>query len=99
MRREFQVAALAMLTATLPLLSQLADAPQVGVLHVKGNVYLIYGAGTNITMQVGDQVAVLVDAGPVEWSEQIRTAIRGLTSKPIGYILQTSADANHTGGT
>jgi len=70
--------------------AQPADTPKVGVLHVKGSVYLIYGAGTNITMQVGDQVVVLVDAGPVEWSEQIRTAIRRVTSKPIGYILQTS---------
>jgi cyclase len=96
--KGFQVGALAIM-ATLALWAQPAGAPKVGVLHVKGNVYLIYGAGTNITMQVSDQVVVLVDAGPTEWSEQIRAAIREVTTKPIGYILQTSADPSHTGGT
>ena len=72
---------------------------QVGAMKVQGNVYLIYGAGPNITMQVGDQAVVLVDTGPAELSDQVRAAIRSVTNKRVGYIIQTSADANRISGT
>jgi len=75
------------------------SAPQVGVMKVQGNVYLIYGAGPNITMQAGDQAVVLVDAGPAELSDAVRAAIRSVTMKRVGYIIQTSADASRTSGT
>jgi cyclase len=72
---------------------------QVGAMKVQGNVYLIYGAGPNITMQVGDQAVVLVDAGPAELSDQVRAAIRSVTNKRVGYIIQTSADTSRISGT
>src|SRR5262245_37697176 len=71
---------------------------KIGVLHVQGNVYLLYGAGANITMQVGNQAVVLVDSGPAELSDEIRAAIRTISNKPIGFIINTSADRDHTGG-
>lgn len=70
----------------------------MGLLHVQGNVYLLHGAGPNITVQVGDQAVVLVNAGPADMSEQIRAVIRTLSPKPIGFILDTSADLENTGG-
>jgi cyclase len=82
--------------------AQQSQTPQrssrVGVLHVQGNVYLLYGAGANIAMQVGDQAVVLVDSGPIEFSDDIRAAIRTISNKPIGYIINTSSDADHTSG-
>jgi cyclase len=75
------------------------NAPQIGAMKVQGNVYLIYGAGANITMQAGDQAVVLVDAGPAELSDQVRAAIQSVTNKRVGYIIQTSADASRTSGT
>ena len=72
---------------------------RIGVLRVKGNVYLIYGAGTNITMQVGDQVVVLVDAGPAEWSEQIRAAIRESPASRSATFCRPAPIPSHTGGT
>ena len=56
MRQWFSLVAF----AWLPVAS---SAQQLEVIHVKGNVYLIAGAGANITMQVGDQAVVLVDSG------------------------------------
>jgi len=61
-------------------------------------VYLLYGAGANITMQVGEEAVVLVDSGPAALSEEIRAAIRTVSKKPIGFIINTSADPDHTGG-
>jgi cyclase len=82
--------------------AQPAQTPQqpsrVGVLQIQGNVYLLYGAGANITMQVGDQAVVLVDSGPTEFSDDIRAAIRTVSNKPIGFIINTSSDRDHTGG-
>src|SRR5262245_44600476 len=71
---------------------------KIGVLHIQGNVYLLYGAGANITMQVGDQAVVLVDSGPSELSEDVRDAIRTVSSKPIGFIIDTSSDRDHVEG-
>ncbi len=71
---------------------------KVGILHVQGNVYLVYGAGGNITAQVGDQIVTLVDSGLPEYSEEVRAAIRTVSNKPIGYIINTGIDPDHTGG-
>lgn len=71
---------------------------KIGVLPIQGNVYLLYGAGSNITMQVGDQAVVLVDSGPQELSDDVRAAIRTISNKPIGFIFNTSADRDHTAG-
>jgi cyclase len=68
------------------------------VLPVKGNVYLIAGAGPNITMQVGDQYVVLVDAGPSDRADEVRAAVRSVTSKPIGMLIDTSFDSERIGG-
>ncbi len=76
----------------------LAAQSKVGVLHVQGQVYLIYGAGSNITMQAGDQAVVLVDSGPASMSAEVMKAIRTVSQKPIAYIINTSYDRDHTGG-
>jgi glyoxylase-like metal-dependent hydrolase (beta-lactamase superfamily II) len=76
----------------------LCAQPKVGVLHVQGNVYLIHGAGPNIAMQVGEQAVVLVDSGPANMSEAIRAAIRTVSNKPIGFIVNTSYGRDRTGG-
>jgi glyoxylase-like metal-dependent hydrolase (beta-lactamase superfamily II) len=76
----------------------LAAQSKVGVLHVQGQVYLIYGTGSNITMQAGDQAVVLVDSGPASMSADVMKAIRTVSQKPIAYIINTSYDRDHTGG-
>lgn len=72
--------------------------PKAGVLHVQGNVYMIYGAGANITLQVGEQAVVLVDSGEAAMSEDVRRAIRTVSDRPIALIIDTSFDRDHTGG-
>jgi cyclase len=86
------------LLALAAFVSPLIAQQKVGLLHVQGNVYMIYGAGGNITVQVGDQVVTLVDSGLPQFSEQVRAAIRTISNKPIGFIINTSMDADHTGG-
>lgn len=75
-----------------------AARPKLQVVHVKANVYLIAGAGGNITVQTGDQAVVLVDSGLAQFSDEVRDAIRTISKKPVGYIINTTVDRDHTGG-
>jgi cyclase len=71
---------------------------QVDVVHVQGNVWMLGGAGSNITVQVGKEVVFVVDSGIAQMSEQVLAAIRSITTKRILFIIDTSADADHVGG-
>lgn len=71
---------------------------EVEVLHVQGGVYLLVAGGANVTVQVGEQGVLLVDAGAAPMREQILAAVRRLSPQPIRYIVNTSADPDHVGG-
>ena len=74
------------------------DTPDVHVLHVQGHVYMLVSAGGNVTLQIGDDGVLVVDASVAEVSDEVLAAIRALTGKPIRYIVNTHAHPDHTGG-
>jgi len=81
----------------------LARVPQQGsddldVVQVRSDFYMIAGAGGNIAVQVGPAGVILVDTGSAEMSDKVLAAVRRLTSRPIRYVINTSADTDHTGG-
>lgn len=65
------------------------------VLQIRPNVYMIAGAGANITVQFGSDGAVVVDAGKLENADAVVAAIKKITPQPIRYVIDTSADADH----
>jgi glyoxylase-like metal-dependent hydrolase (beta-lactamase superfamily II) len=100
---------------------------------VRGNIYLLVGAGANITLSVGKEGVLLVDAGTEALAEKVVATVRQLTKQavaspmpvkpcaglgcsgvafpsylgtiaspapppPIQFIVNTNADADHTGG-
>lgn len=71
---------------------------QIQVLAVQGNVYMIVGAGGNITVQVGSDGVLLVDTMFAPLAPRIAAEIKKLTPGPIRYIINTNMDADHTGG-
>src|SRR5262245_60026295 len=66
--------------------------------HVQGNVHLLVGAGANVAVQVGDEGVLVVDTGATASREALLAAIRRLSDRPIRWIINTSADLDHTGG-
>jgi len=84
--------------AVLGAQSPMADN-KVHVLPVQGNVYMLVGGpGGNITMQASDEGVLLVDTSTAELSDAVLNAIRGVSTKPIRYIINTHAHADHVGG-
>ncbi len=75
-----------------------SEKSAVQLLSVQGRVHMLVGAGSNITIQLGENAVVLVDSGLPQMSPQVIAAIRSLSQKPIEFIINTSTDADHTGG-
>jgi cyclase len=106
------------------------DAPRLETIPVRGNIYLIGGAGSNIAVSAGPDGVFLVDSGLTQNADRVLGAIKSLQErlqmtlqpqpraaaetrvatnlepfyrtlappKPIRYIANTSALADHTGG-
>jgi glyoxylase-like metal-dependent hydrolase (beta-lactamase superfamily II) len=121
--------ALCIAASSAALVAQQGD---LRILPLRGNVYLLVGAGANITLSVGKEGVLLVDAGSAQNADKVVAAIAQLSKdinaptvarpcaglgcsgnefasflgtiaspappKPIQYIINTSADPDHTGG-
>lgn len=71
---------------------------EIHTLAVQGNVTMLVGGGGNITVQAGKDGVLLVDSGYGALSDKIVAAVRGISTKPIRYIVNTHLHDDHTGG-
>ena len=78
--------------------NQNLNSVEIHILPVQGNVYMLAGAGGNVTVQVGNDGVLIVDTQYAPLSEKILAAIRTLSKGPIRYVINTTYDADHTGG-
>jgi glyoxylase-like metal-dependent hydrolase (beta-lactamase superfamily II) len=70
----------------------------VEILHVQGNVYMLAGAGGNVTVQVGDEGVMIVDTGGPGQAQKVLNALKRVSIKPVRYLTNTSADPDHVAG-
>jgi cyclase len=76
-----------------------APAPsELHILPVQGNIYMLVGAGGNITVQTGSDGVLLVDTGLAANADKVLAAVRSLSDKPVHYIINTHVHADHVGG-
>jgi glyoxylase-like metal-dependent hydrolase (beta-lactamase superfamily II) len=101
-------------------------SPAIQILPVRGNIFVLQGAGGNITASVGRDGVLVVDTGLAQASDAVVAALRQLQerldlrarpqgfgaetrssvadrhteppAKPVRYIVNTHAHADHTGG-
>jgi glyoxylase-like metal-dependent hydrolase (beta-lactamase superfamily II) len=85
------------LLAAVPFAVQ-GQTSRIDTYHVQGNVYMLTGATSNVAVQIGDDGIIVVDTGSRETGDEILSAIRALSDGPIRWIINTSADREHTGG-
>jgi glyoxylase-like metal-dependent hydrolase (beta-lactamase superfamily II) len=73
-----------------------ADNSNVHVMHVQGNVYMLVEPGmNNVTVQIGDEYIIVVDPGEAQYADEMLAKIKSLSSLPIMFIVNTSADPDH----
>jgi cyclase len=93
---------MAILTAAMVnvggLAAQQPSATNLEVLQLRPNFYMIAGAGGNIGFQIGVDGVVVVDSGSASSADAVIDAIRKVTTQPIRYVINTSADPDHVGG-
>ena len=70
----------------------------IEIVPVLKHVYMLVGAGANVTVQVGEQGVTLVDAGSAGKTDALLAAVRHLSSKPLRYLVDTGPDMDHVGG-
>ncbi|HTA43498.1 MAG TPA: hypothetical protein VK789_13675 [Bryobacteraceae bacterium] len=94
-------------------LAQNAPQGKIEVIPIRGHMYLLAGAGANITLSVGPDGVFMVDAGLAQMSDQVIAAVQQLSRdiakegqplasyappKPIRYLANTTISSEHTGG-
>jgi cyclase len=115
MRTRFSKVALLAVAGIASVLAQPAQqtAQPIQIVPVKGNIYMLAGAGGNIVISVGPDGVLLVDSGLAANADRVLAAINSFTQeinkrgmpltaiappKPIRYIINTHFHGDHTGG-
>jgi glyoxylase-like metal-dependent hydrolase (beta-lactamase superfamily II) len=74
------------------------ESTALETIRIRPNVFVVFGAGGNVTVHVGDDGVILVDSGSGAMADRLLQSVRAITPRPIRLIINTSADADHTGG-
>ncbi len=100
-------------TALVHAQNQAASVPQVKVFPVRGNVFMLSGAGGNIAASVGTDGILLVDTGLANMADKVIAAVNQLAQTvatkglsgvniapphPIRFIINTHVHPDHIGG-
>ena len=72
-------------------------AIEMVVRHVAGQVYVIAGAGGNMTVMAGDDGIFIVDTSFPVFYDQIMALIRRISDRPIRFVVNMHAHADHSG--
>ena len=100
-RRRLIVAAAAiiiLLSTTTVFAQQDFSKVEIKVTKISGNIYMLEGAGGNIAASVGDDGIVIVDDQYAPLAEKIQVALKGITDKPVRFVINTHYHSDHTGG-
>jgi cyclase len=101
-RWPMPVAALALtLALVVPLAAQPARGtpePKIDIWPVRDNIFMLVGEGGNTTVQLGEDGVLVVDTKLAPAGDALLAAIRKISDKPIRYVVNTHAHADHVGG-
>jgi len=68
------------------------------VMQIRENVFMVSGAGGNITVLRFPQGLLVVDSGSALMADKVLAVLKELSSRPVVHIINTSGDDDHVGG-
>ncbi|WP_433928870.1 MBL fold metallo-hydrolase [Sorangium cellulosum] len=71
---------------------------EIKVEKVAGAIYMLEGSGGNIAVSVGEDGIVIVDDQFAPLAPKIKEALKGITDRPVRFVLNTHWHFDHTGG-
>ncbi len=71
---------------------------EIRALPVQGSVYMLVGAGANVTVQAGPDGVLIVDTEYTPLADKILAAIKKISPEPLRYIINTGFEPDHIGG-
>ena len=71
---------------------------EIKATKVAGNVYMLEGSGGNIGVCAGDDGIVIVDDQYAPLANKIKQALKGISDKPLKFVINTHFHGDHTGG-
>ena len=75
-----------------------AASSTITVKPVRGSVTVLEGSGGNIAILSGAEGLLMVDAGIAVSAAKLETALQGIASSPIKYVINTHWHWDHTDG-
>ena len=74
------------------------SAVQITTTELADGIYVMFGAGGNMGLSVGEDGAFLIDDQFAPLSDKIMAAIGGVTDDDVKFLLNTHWHGDHTGG-
>jgi cyclase len=74
------------------------DRAALETIQIRPNVHVIFGAGSNVVVHVGEDGVLLVDSGSAPMADALLNAVKAITTQRIRMIINTCADPDHVGG-
>jgi glyoxylase-like metal-dependent hydrolase (beta-lactamase superfamily II) len=71
---------------------------EIKVTKVADGIYMLAGAGGNIGVSVGEDGVVVIDDEFAPLAPKIQAALKGITDKPVRFLINTHYHGDHTGG-
>jgi glyoxylase-like metal-dependent hydrolase (beta-lactamase superfamily II) len=71
---------------------------EIKATKVAGNVYMLEGSGGNIGVCAGEDGIVIVDDQYAPLANKIKEALKGISDKPLKFVINTHFHGDHTGG-
>jgi len=71
---------------------------EIKATKVAGNIYMLEGAGGNIGVCAGEDGIVIVDDQYAPLANKIKQALKGISDKPLKFVINTHFHGDHTGG-
>jgi glyoxylase-like metal-dependent hydrolase (beta-lactamase superfamily II) len=99
MKKLLYMLAVLVFSLASPLVAQQDfSSVEIKSIEVTKGIYMLTGAGGNMGLCVGEDATFLIDDQYAPLTEKIMSAVRAVTDKPIGFVLNTHWHGDHTGG-